>query len=131
MRHPSSGADPKELRKWELTVLRHWMTWLLDPGCRICLGGRLRGYEGEEPGVMQEARLALARRKPLYLIGGFGGAASAFRSEHDSRVQYDDSWNGLNEKDKRDLFNTTDIEYAIRLIRRGIRDYTEHNAQAF
>ncbi len=131
IKHPSPHAAPEELRKWELTVLRHWMTSLLDPGCRVCLGGTVKGYEGEEPGVMQEARLALAHQKPLYLMGGFGGAASAFRSEHDSRSQYDDAWNGLNAEDKRDLFNTTDIEHAIRLIRHGIGEYTERDAPAF
>ena len=113
-------AKPQELRKWQLTVLRHWMTDLLAPGCRICLGGRVKGYEGEEPGVMQEARLALARDKPLYLMGGFGGAARAFGSDAKSRRDYRDSWNGLGYRDKIDLFTTTDVEHAIRLVWGGI-----------
>ena len=126
--NPASDADAQELRKWELTALRHWITDLLAPGCRICLGGRLSNYQGEEPGVMQEARLALARQKPLYLMCGFGGAARAFGSEPDSRTRYDDAWNGLNDEDKLDLFTTTDIEHAIRLIWRGIGQYKEREA---
>ncbi len=123
--HPGSDADARELRKWEFTVLRHWMTELLAPGCRICLGGGLNDYQGEEPGVMQEARLALARHKPLYLMCGFGGAARAFGSEPDSRTRYDAAWNGLSDEDKLDLLTTTDIEHAIRLIWRGIGQYSE------
>ena len=128
--HPGPGADPQQLRKWELTALRHWLTALLAPGCRICLGGRLHGFEGDEPGVMQEARLALARDKPLYLMGGFGGAARAFGSESDIRKRYRDAWNGLDDGDKDDLFTTTDIEYAIRLISRGIAAWQERGARA-
>lgn len=125
---PASDADAQELRKWELTVFRHWMTDQLAPGCRICLGGRLNGYQGEEPGVMQEARLALAHHKPLYLMCGFGGAARAFGSEPDSRTRYASAWNGLNDEDKLDLLTTTDIEHAIRLIWRGIGQYQERAA---
>ena len=59
-------------RDGELTRLRHCLTTMLAPGCRVCLGGRTEDYEGREPGVMEEARLALTYRKPLYLMGGFG-----------------------------------------------------------
>ena len=61
-----------------LTILREWITILLAPGCRICLGGRMHGYQGDEPGVVEEAGLALNRGKPLYLLGGLGGATKAF-----------------------------------------------------
>ena len=118
--HPGPDANPQQIREWELTALRYRITDLLTPGCRICLGGRLDEFEGEEPGVSQEARLALALHKPLYLMGGFGGAAKAFGSEPDSRARYDRAWNGLSDQNKRDLFTTTDIEHAIRLISQGI-----------
>ncbi len=118
--HPGPDANPQQVRMWELTALRHWMTKRLSPGCRICLGGKLHDFQGQEPGVLQEARLALDHHKPLYLMGGFGGAARAFGSEPESRAQYDDAWNGLNNEDKHILFTTTDIEHAIRLISHGI-----------
>ena len=105
----------------ELTKLRYCLTALLDPGCRICLGGIEQGYQGDEPGVTEEAKLALAYCKPLYLIGGFGGATRSF-GEDQKRVQ-NSYWiadNGLTDVDKNELFDTTDVEHAIRLISKGI-----------
>ncbi len=108
-------------RAAELTALRKHITQLLDPGCRICLGGKTSGYQGNEPGVMEEARLALEYGKPLYLMGGFGGATREFgESEQCGDKEYWSSGNGLTDERKRDLFETTDIERAIRLISGGI-----------
>lgn len=42
---------------------------------RIALGGKLTNYVGRFPGVLEEALLTLRARKPLFLIGAFGGAA--------------------------------------------------------
>jgi hypothetical protein len=42
---------------------------------RIVLGGRLSDFSGFAPGLFEEALLTLEARKPLYLLGGFGGAA--------------------------------------------------------
>ncbi|WP_158219814.1 hypothetical protein [Ideonella sp. A 288] len=44
---------------------------------RIVLGGKTKGYSGFIPGVFEEASLALERGIPLYVLGGFGGAAEA------------------------------------------------------
>ena len=107
-------------RAAELRALRHCTTALLDPGCRICLGGKTTGYEGKEPDVMEEARLALEYRKPLFLMGGFGGATRAFGEKAECRMAYQNSENGLLGKEKQELFETTDIERAIRLISSGI-----------
>ena len=40
---------------------------------RICAGGRLTGYKGKMPGVLEEIILALNEQKPIYLLGAFGG----------------------------------------------------------
>jgi hypothetical protein len=40
---------------------------------RILLGGRLAGYSGKYPGLVEEAYLALRDDRPLYLIGAFDG----------------------------------------------------------
>ena len=114
-----------ETREDELTVLREWITALLTPGCRICLGGRMRGYQGAEPGVVEEAGLALKRGKPLYLLGGLGGATKAFieSKEYAARYKSDGYWeseNGLDRGTKEELFGTVDVEYALRLIAAGI-----------
>jgi hypothetical protein len=44
---------------------------------RIMLGGRTLGYKGKYPGLVEEALLTLQAGKPLFLLGGFGGAAQA------------------------------------------------------
>ncbi|MGY0711703.1 TIR domain-containing protein [Azospirillum argentinense] len=48
-----------------------------DSHARIILGGKLRGYAGRYPGVAEEALETIKRGVPLYVIGGFGGAARA------------------------------------------------------
>jgi hypothetical protein len=40
---------------------------------RICAGGRLTGYKGWMPGVLEEIVVAVEMEKPIFLIGGFGG----------------------------------------------------------
>lgn len=44
---------------------------------RIIMGGRLEGYSGFVPGVLEEAYRALEADKPLFVIGGLGGCAEA------------------------------------------------------
>ena len=39
--------------------------------------GREFGSRGRFPGVAEEVLMALAFNKPVYLVGGFGGAAEA------------------------------------------------------
>ncbi|PCJ85804.1 MAG: hypothetical protein COA54_10435 [Thiotrichaceae bacterium] len=40
---------------------------------RICAGGKLSGYKGKMPGVLEEIALALNTQKPIFLLGAFGG----------------------------------------------------------
>lgn len=40
---------------------------------RICAGGKLFGYKGKMPGVLEEIVLAFGSQKPTFLLGGFGG----------------------------------------------------------
>lgn len=40
---------------------------------RICAGGKLTGYKGKMPGVLEEIILAINEHKPMFLIGAFGG----------------------------------------------------------
>ncbi|MEX2492192.1 MAG: TIR domain-containing protein [Nitrospirales bacterium] len=40
---------------------------------RICAGGKLSGYKGKMPGVLEEIVLALNAQKPIFLLGAFGG----------------------------------------------------------
>lgn len=57
------------------TGLRHYVT--TKTHARVLVGGKLVGYRGMIPGVLEEALLSLKRGQPLYVAGGFGGAAAA------------------------------------------------------
>jgi hypothetical protein len=58
-----------------LTLMREKVTDLAD--ARLVVGGKLENFSGVIPGVIEETYLSLKRGKPLFLIGGFGGAARA------------------------------------------------------
>ncbi|CAN7218587.1 trypsin-like peptidase domain-containing protein [Mesorhizobium sp. LjNodule214] len=56
-----------------LTALRHKMNSEIH--ARVILGGKLNGFIGRYPGIVEEALFAISTHKPLYICGGFGGAA--------------------------------------------------------
>jgi hypothetical protein len=58
-----------------LTVMREAMRDAADIGARIVLGGKLTGYLGRYPGLVEESLLDLRARRPLFLVGAVGGAA--------------------------------------------------------
>jgi len=68
---PAERQPPEPARA--LTALRRHMTAGTD--ARIVVGGRLTGYKGSAPGVIEEAVFAAEAGRPIYAAGGFGGAA--------------------------------------------------------
>ncbi len=48
---------------------------VMEPEARVVLGGKPHGFMGFLPGIVEEALLALRRGQPVYVAGGFGGAA--------------------------------------------------------
>lgn len=58
-----------------LTAMRSFVARNTD--ARVLVGGRLEGYQGAEPGVIEEARLSAEAGGTLLVAGGFGGAAAA------------------------------------------------------
>jgi hypothetical protein len=70
---PDDSPSNRYLRARCLTAMRVAMTEQTD--ARIVLGGRVSGHQGKYPGILEEAHLFLHARKPLYLIGAFGGCA--------------------------------------------------------
>ena len=44
---------------------------------RVIVGGRLEGFAGAEPGIVEEARLTVEAGHPLLVAAGFGGASAA------------------------------------------------------
>ena len=51
--------------------MRREMNRVVD--ARISMGGKVTGYAGKYPGILEEALLAIEDGKPLYLLGAFGG----------------------------------------------------------
>lgn len=119
-----------------LTVMRKCM--LANSQARISLGGRVDKYKGAIPGIAEEALLALQNRQPLYLIGGFGGAArdiaetlglvdswAGSRGEWPGRPEFArfsgiDLNNGLTTEENRTLAKTSHVDQAVTLILRGL-----------
>lgn len=56
-----------------LTAMRSQMND--QTAARVLLGGQVSGFKGKYPGLLEEALLALRAKKPLYVVGGFGGCA--------------------------------------------------------
>jgi hypothetical protein len=44
---------------------------------RVVVGGKLGSFAGVLPGIAEEVLYSLEAGQPLYLVGGFGGAAAA------------------------------------------------------
>jgi hypothetical protein len=47
----------------------------MDKNCqaRIFIGGRVHGFKGRLPGLLEEFLIAIQHDKPIYLLGAFGG----------------------------------------------------------
>lgn len=56
-----------------MLAMRERMNALID--ARIVLGGKRNGFSGRYPGILEEVLLALEACKPVFVLGGFGGAA--------------------------------------------------------
>ncbi len=53
--------------------IRH-TEWIPPVVARVILGGKTSGYAGFMPGIFEEALSTINESRPLYLLGGFGGA---------------------------------------------------------
>jgi hypothetical protein len=69
---PTTDAS-REIWAHNLTAMRTQMARECD--ARIVMGGRLEGWSGAMPGVVEEAVATIDAGKPLYVVGSFGGAA--------------------------------------------------------
>lgn len=72
-----SPSTPDNLYLWakSLTKMRKAVCEKAD--AYIVLGGRLSGFKGKYPGILEEFLIAQRNKKPIYLLGGFGGASKA------------------------------------------------------
>lgn len=76
---PTAGRDAAAMEVGSreaadsLTAARRVLTANCD--ARLVVGGQRIGYQGHMPGVVEEAILAVRARQPVFVAGGFGGAA--------------------------------------------------------
>ena len=70
-------TNSQDLFVWSrcLTEMRNKMIENCD--IRICAGGRHSGYKGKMPGVLEEIFIAVDMKRPLFLLGGFGGVTAS------------------------------------------------------
>lgn len=65
-------VDDPALRAAALTAMRRHVTGVCH--ARVLVGGRRDRFQGEMPGVIEEAILSIRAAQPIFLAGGFGGA---------------------------------------------------------
>lgn len=115
-----------------ITSLSH----MRDVRCRearafIIVGGKTKGSLTPIPGILEEYIKARATKKPIYLLGGFGGEAALISKSVISRETIiesiqDDTYeslnNGLNKEENIRLLLSTNVFEIIRLIIRGMKN---------
>ncbi|HOS61693.1 MAG TPA: hypothetical protein PLA59_04710 [Myxococcota bacterium] len=69
-----SGTDNKYIWSRCLTLMRKKSIELSH--ARICAGGKLAGYHGKMPGVLEEIIISIEKNKPIFLLGAFGGVVA-------------------------------------------------------
>jgi SLOG cluster2/TIR domain len=77
-----------------LTIMRERQT--NDVAARVIVGGRYtpagEGYKGRMPGVLEEALLSIRAKRPVYLIGAFGGCARLTFDALEGRARQELTW---------------------------------------
>lgn len=71
---PPTSTTNKYIWSRCLTEMRQ--SSIVNSSARICAGGKLFGYSGSMPGVLEEVIIALEAGKPIYLLGAFGGVVA-------------------------------------------------------
>lgn len=95
--HPKHGdvKDGKHwlrLQKgWSLSLFRMRVELIHRASAVIAMTGKEYGFSGRFPGVAEEVMLALAFNKPVYLVGGFGGATKAIGTV----MGFSTEWHGV------------------------------------
>ena len=112
------------------------LSHMRDVRCReakafIIVGGKTKGSLTPIPGILEEYIKARATKKPIYLLGGFGGEAALISKSVISRETIiesiqDDTYeslnNGLNKDENIRLLLSNNVFEIIRLIIRGMKN---------
>lgn len=68
-----SPSTPRNKYFWSRCLTEMRLNSIDSSHARICVGGKLFGYNGKMPGVLEEILIAISKKKPIYLLGAFGG----------------------------------------------------------
>lgn len=119
---------PKDEWPDALTAMRQYVTRSSD--ARIVLGGKTTDYLGRMPGISEEAFVSAMASQPLFVIGGFGGAAQSIARQIAANQPVPipgngdtyrvDTENGLDELELRRLAVSPHIDEIAVLLTRGL-----------
>lgn len=70
-------TNTQNLFVWSRTLTEMRKEMIDNCAIRICAGGRHSGYKGIMPGVLEEILISIEKKRPLFILGGFGGVASS------------------------------------------------------
>lgn len=70
---PPTSPENNFLWAKSLTKMREQMEDNIN--ARILLGGRISGFKGKYPGIIEEFIISKKHNHPIFLLGGFGGAS--------------------------------------------------------
>ena len=105
-----------------------------DAHARILIGGKMNDYAGSIPGVIEEFKIALDSGHPIFVVGGFGGAARYIADVISNKCEVKDPYNwmsgldyeclsnGLSEEENNQLFTTQNIIEIVSLILKGLKN---------
>lgn len=100
-----------------LTEMRKKM--IDDCDVRICAGGKHNGYKGKMPGVLEEIIIAIEMKRPLFLLGGFGGITSSVCKLIQTKIVPEEltrDWqiqNNPGYTELLDFFSSRDLQYSV------------------
>ncbi len=101
---------------------------------RIVVGGKMSGYSGRMPGIIEEFQIAMEAGHPVYVVGGFGGAARYIADVLSGEIAAESSYawmkdicdkglqNGLSPEENKRLFVSTNAMEIVSLILEGLKN---------
>ena len=67
------GKEPDDLCKRSVCLTKMRKESIKKSDARVFAGGKIRGYSGKMPGLLEEFIISYNENKPIYLVGGLGG----------------------------------------------------------
>lgn len=115
-----------------------------DTLAQIVVGGKTKSLRGKIPGLLEESCIALENKKPIYILGAFGGCGELIAKilkgedvvetdktiiEKIKKVGINGLNNGLSEEENLELFESSDFARIISLIIKGISNEQERKSR--